>query len=143
MFNPNQHDVRRFFCVTYRKNAMHEIFTPLESIASYWITQHPEYVSVLSDLDSALNVDYSIDQGKTNPFLHLSMHLSITEQTSIDQPPGIEAAFINLAHRLQSVHEAHHVIMKYLGTMLWESQRNNTPFDGMAYVNLVQQYARQ
>ena len=38
--------------------------------------------------------DYlTVERGQSNPFLHLSMHLSIAEQISIDQPSGIRAAF--------------------------------------------------
>ena len=137
MFNPTQHDVRRFFCETYRKSLAREILTPLESIASDWIIQHPEYGSELSDVNAALEAEYPVDQGKTNPFLHLSMHLSIAEQVSINQPPGIAPACTQLSQQLQSVHEAHHVMMDSLGAMLWESQRNGTPFDGAAYVAAI------
>ncbi len=139
MFNPTQHDVRRFFCETYRKSLAREILTPLESIASDWIIEHPEYETDLSDVNAALEAEYPVDQGKTNPFLHLSMHLSIAEQVAINQPGGIAPAFTQLSQRLQSVHEAHHIMMDCLGAMIWESQRNGTPFDGAAYVTAVQQ----
>jgi len=138
MFNPTAHDVRRFFCETYRKSLAREILTPLETIASDWIIQHPEYERDLVDVNAALEAEYPVDQGKTNPFLHLSMHLSIAEQVSINQPPGIAPAFTQLAQRLQSAHEAHHVMMECLGAMIWESQRHGMPFDGAAYVAAVQ-----
>lgn len=137
MFNPTQADVRRFFCETYRKSLAREVLTPIESIASDWIIQHPEYHADFADVNAALEADYSVDLGKTNPFLHLSMHLSIAEQVSINQPIGITNAFTRLAHQLQSEHEAHHVMMECLGAMMWESQRNHTPFDGAAYVAAI------
>ena len=143
MFNPSQSDVRRFFCDTYRKTIAREILTPLESIASDWILQHPEYETDLIDLNAALEAHSGVDQGKTNPFLHLSMHLSIAEQIAINQPNGISNAFNQLAHRLQSEHEAHHVMMECLGAMIWESQRNGVPFDGAAYVEAVQLKLKQ
>ena len=132
MFNPTQQDVRRFFCDTYRKHAAREILTPLESIAAHWISQHPEYENDLRHLEAALEAEYQVDQGRTNPFLHLSMHLSISEQISINQPPGITPAFQRLAQQLQSEHEAHHVIMECLGAVIWEAQRSGMPFDGAA-----------
>lgn len=138
MFNPTQDDVRRFFCSTYRKSVAREILTPLESIAADWIMQHPEYANDLVDVNQALEKEYTVDQGKTNPFLHLSMHLSIAEQLSINQPVGITPAYTKLAQRLQSEHEAHHAMMECLGNMIWDSQRNGTPFDGAAYVQAVQ-----
>ena len=142
MFNPSQHDVRRFFCDAYRKHLNNEILTPLEAIARDWIMQHPEYAGDLEDAEAALATDYSVEQGRTNPFLHLSMHLSIAEQISIDQPPGIRAAFQTLAHKLQSEHEAHHQIMECLGEMIWNSQRSGTPPDGAAYIDCVRRRCR-
>jgi hypothetical protein len=137
MFNPSQQDVRRFFCETYRKHQAKEILTPLEAIARDWIAQHPEYEKALVDPEAALAADYSVERGEGNPFLHLSMHLSIAEQISIDQPRGIRAAFLALARRLDSVHEAHHQIMECLGQMIWNSQRNGLPPDGAAYVECI------
>jgi Domain of unknown function (DUF1841) len=137
MFTPSQLDVRRFFCETYRKHHEQLILTPIESIAVHWIKQHPEYERDLADLDHALGADYSVERGQSNPFLHLSMHLSITEQVSIDQPPGIRAAQQRLMQRLDSEHEAQHQIMECLGKMIWNSQRSGLPPDGAAYIECV------
>ena len=137
MFTPSQHDVRRFFCETYRKQEAREILTPLEAIARDWVLQHPEYASAFGDVDTALATDYGVEQGAANPFLHLSMHLSIAEQISIDQPPGIRDACHALARRLDSTHEAHHQIMECLGEMIWQSQRSGLPPDGAAYIECV------
>jgi hypothetical protein len=141
MFTPSQHDVRRFFCETFRKHEASEILTPLEAIARDWIVQHPEYRDALRDVDAALAADYSVERAESNPFLHLSMHLSIAEQISIDQPPGIRAAFIVLAQRLDSEHEAHHQIMECLGQMIWASQRSGVPPDGAAYIECIRKRA--
>lgn len=138
MFNPNQRDVRHFFCETYRKTVAREVLTPLESIASEWIIQHREYAPDLTDLNAACEKEYSVEAGKANPFLHLSMHLTIAEQISINQPIGIAAAFNALAQHLQSEHEAHHVIMECLASMLWEMQCNQSPFDGATYIAAIE-----
>jgi hypothetical protein len=137
MFTPSQHDVRRFFCDVFRKQQANQILTPLEAIARDWLVQHPEYADQLTDVESALAADYSVEQGQANPFLHLSMHLSIAEQISIDQPPGIRAAFMGLAQRLGSEHEAHHQMMECLGEMIWTSQRSGLPPDGAAYIECI------
>jgi hypothetical protein len=138
MFNPSQQDSRRFFCEIYRKTVAREVLTPLESIASHWITQHPEYATDLADVNKAVEADYSVEQGKMNPFLHLALHLTIAEQISINQPPGITASFSALAQGLQSEHEAHHVMMEHLAIMIWEAQRNKTPLNGTAYLAAIQ-----
>ena len=140
MFNPTRDEVRRFFCETWRKAGAGEVLTPLEAIARDWLLQHPEYEAELADPESAQAADYDIAKGQSNPFLHLSMHLSISEQVSIDQPPGIRDAYVRLAARLGE-HEAQHASMECLGEMLWTAQRNGTPPDGQAYVDCVRRQA--
>jgi hypothetical protein len=103
--------------------------------------EHPEYHADLQDLDAALARNYDLEAGATNPFLHLSMHLSISEQCSIDQPRGIRQAVELLTRRRDSLHAAHHETMDCLGQMLWESQRAGRPPDGEAYIACVQRQA--
>lgn len=141
MFNPSQQDVRRFFCDTFRKSQSREILSPLEAIASDWIQQHPEYHDTLGQLEAALEANYSVDQGQTNPFLHLSMHLSIAEQISVDQPAGVRTAFQVLSKKLNSEHEAHHQMMECLGEMIWNAQRSGLPPDGAAYIESLKRRA--
>lgn len=143
MFNPTQQEVRQFFCDAYRKQRKGDILTPLESIAAGWIAQHPEYFNWLEDADKAQAADFSIERGESNPFLHLSMHLSIAEQISIDQPKGVRDAFIGLAGKLGSEHDAHHVMMDALGEMIWNAQRSDLPPDGDAYVAALRRKASQ
>ena len=117
------------------------MLTPLETIAVQWMEQHPEYHAELADLDAALAAVHDVESGRTNPFLHLSMHLSISEQIGIDQPRGIKQAYELLAARLGSVHEAQHEVMECLGEMLWASQRSGRPPDGDAYIDCVRRRA--
>jgi len=137
MFNPSRDEVRRFFTETWRKQRAGEILTPLEAMAADWIVEHPEYHADLADADGATARDYTPEEGRTNPFLHLSMHLAISEQLSIDQPPGIRAAHDKLAAKLDSTHEAQHMIMECLGETIWEAQRTGTPPDTDAYLQRI------
>ena len=141
MFSPSQADVRRFFCSVYAKARAGSALEAIETIASQWMDEHPEYHADFADVDTALATMYESEEGRTNPFLHLSMHLSISEQCSIDQPRGIRQAVELLAKRLDSLHDAHHAAMECLGEMLWESQRSGRPPDGNAYIAAVQRRA--
>jgi Domain of unknown function (DUF1841) len=141
MFNPTQSDVRRFFCDVYSKWLIKDTMDGIETIAALWIAEHPEYHDDLSDPESAVARDYAVDSGRTNPFLHLSMHLSISEQCSIDQPRGIQAAVEALTSKLDSLHDAHHLAMEALGSMMWESQRSNTPPNGEVYIEAIKKAA--
>jgi hypothetical protein len=110
---------------------------PMETLAAEWIARHPEYHDDLADVDAALAAVYSVEGGRTNPFLHLSMHLSISEQCSIDQPRGIRQAVELLAAKRDDLHAAHHEVMDCLGEMIWASQRSGQPPDPHAYLERV------
>ena len=113
----------------------------LETLAGQWVAEHPEYQGDLSDAEAAVARMYEVEAGKTNPFLHLSMHLSISEQCSIDQPRGIRQAVELLTARRDSLHQAHHQTMECLGRMVFESQRAGRMPDGQAYIDCVQRHA--
>ena len=141
MFQPSQHDVRRFFCETWRRQRDALPLDPMQARAARWIAEHPEYQAELADEQAALHAVYAVEDGRTNPFLHLSMHLSIDEQCGIDQPRGIRDAVQQLASRRSSLHDAHHEVMESLGEMIWRSQRSGTPPDGQAYLDAVRRRA--
>ena len=141
LIQPSQADVRRFFCGVYAKARTSEPLEPMELLVSQWIDEHPEYHAVLSDVDAALASMLKVDPQAENPFLHLSMHLSISEQCSIDQPRGIRQAVELLTHRLNSLHAAHHRTMECLGRMVHESQRSGRMPDGAVYIDCVQRHA--
>ena len=141
MFAPSQNDVRAFFCETQRKLAQAAPLTPMEAAAADWISEHPEHAAELADLPAALAAVYDVEAGRTNPFLHLSMHLSISEQIGIDQPRGIKQAVELLAAKRGSLHAAHHEVMECLGEMVWASQRSGLPPDGEKYLECVRRRA--
>lgn len=141
MFAPSQQDVRRFFCATYAKQRAGSPLDPMEALAARWIDEHPEYHADLGDTEAALAAVYEVEDGRTNPFLHLAMHLTLTEQAAIDQPAGVRQAIELLAARLGSLHEAHHGAMECLGEMIWASQRSGLPPDGHSYLDCVRRRA--
>lgn len=141
MFQPSQQDVRRFFCATHAKQRSGAPLSAMEDLAARWIAEHAEYHADLADEAAALAAMYRVEDGRSNPFLHLSMHLTISEQCSIDQPTGIRQAIELLAARRNSLHEAHHEAMECLGEMIWASQRSGLPPDGLAYLEAVQRRA--
>ena len=60
MFQPSQHDVRRFFCETWRKRRDALPLTPMEVIAADWVAEHPEYDTDLSDEAQSVLADPTI-----------------------------------------------------------------------------------
>ncbi len=138
MFSPSRDDVRLFFCTTYRK--LHERL-PLdgaEVLAATVIEQHPELHALLADREAAQQTDAGT--GAAQPFLHLSLHLAIAEQLSIDQPPGIRALHGKLCARLDA-HDAEHRLIDCLAETIWQAQRDGTAPDGEAYLERLRRSA--
>lgn len=138
MFNPTRDQVRQFFFETWRKYRLKEPLSALEALALEHIGRHPEYHPVLDQPERFQNKEWLPEMGETNPFLHLSMHLSLSEQLSIDQPTGVKAAYRTLCDRLADEHAAQHAVIDCLGEMIWQAQRYNHPPDGAAYLLCIE-----
>ncbi len=140
MFNPTRDQVRDFFCTAWKKHLERLPLVGAEVTAADIAARHPEYHALLSHPETALNLEWTPESGQMNPFLHLSLHLAIHEQTSIDQPPGIRAAFEKLRAGMGE-HEAEHVLLECLGETIWRAQRDGTQMDALAYVDAIQRKA--
>ena len=140
LFNPSRDEARLFLFETWRKRKARELLSPLEDLTAQLIEKHPEYHDVLESPDRYQDKDYLPEQGETNPFLHLMMHLSIEEQISIDQPPGIRAHFVRLTRQFESEHDAQHHMMECLSEMIWQAQRNRTQPDALIYFACLEKH---
>ncbi|HEX5127226.1 MAG TPA: DUF1841 family protein [Rhodocyclaceae bacterium] len=137
MFNPSRDQARTFLIDAWRKHRDRTPLTPLEDVAAELIAMHPEYHALLEDAD-AVERDFAPEDGQINPFLHLSLHLAIHEQLSIDQPPGLRAAYdACLAHHHGDRHTALHDVLECLGETIWQAQRSGRQLDAEAYVECV------
>ncbi len=134
LFNPTRDEARDFLFESWRKRRTGLLLTPLEDLTAQLIDKHPEYHELFDDPERNRDRDYAPDGSVMNPFLHLMMHLTIEEQISIDQPPGIRAHFVRLTHKYESEHEAQHAMMECLGEMIWQAQRNRAQPDAAIYL---------
>lgn len=125
------------FFDTWTKYRRQELLLGVEQIVLEVILQHPEYHDMLENPESFRDKDYLPETGDTNPFLHMSMHVAIKEQLSINQPVGICDRFSQLQRQTGSEHEATHRVMECLAEMLWQSQRNQTAPDATIYFDCL------
>ena len=140
MFNPSREQVRQFFCESWRKHRERLILEGAEATAADLIIEHPEYHALLENPQAAIEQEFTPEGGQMNPFLHLSLHLAVAEQVSIDQPRGIKAAYSALRQKMD-VHDTEHAIMECLGEAIWRSQRDKAPMDGEAYLECIRRLA--
>ncbi|HEU4855511.1 MAG TPA: DUF1841 family protein [Nitrosospira sp.] len=139
MFNPSREQARQFFFDTWRKYRQNEMLSPMEDMALEVILLHPEYHAMLDDPERYQDKDYLPEMGNTNPFLHMSMHIAIKEQLSIDQPVGIRKRFERLLKLTRDEHTAMHEVMECLAEMIWQAQRNQSAFDASVYFECLDQ----
>ena len=139
MFNPSRDEVRELFFRAWRAYRQGLPLAGIEALALDVILQHPEYHGVLESPERFRDKDYVDD---SNPFLHMSLHMALEEQLSIDQPPGIRAAWEALLKRAGDRHAALHAALECLAETIWHAQRDGAPPDAAAYLSCLERRAR-
>ena len=137
MFVDNRTDARRFFLNVWQKYEKKQPLEPMEALILEVILSHPEYHNLLQMGEDVLHEDYTPEQGRTNPFLHMGMHIAIREQIQTDRPAGIRELYDTLVQKKGDQHEVEHSVMECLGEALWQAQRNNTMPDDAAYLESI------
>ena len=139
MFSPSRDEAREMFFGTWRSYRQGLPLTGIQALALDVILRHPEYHAALDDPDRYREKDY-VDE--SNPFLHMSLHLALEEQLSIDQPPGIAQRFQVLVSRFQDRHDALHEALECLAETVWRAQRDQAPPDAAAYLSCLERRGR-
>jgi hypothetical protein len=128
--------LRAFYLEAWRKRREGLPAEPLEIQVADVIEQHPEYQSMLLQGENALEKDWTPEDGETNPFLHMGLHLALREQVATDRPQGIAALYRALAAR-RGPHEAEHRMAECLAEALWRAQRDNSLPDEVTYLETL------
>ncbi len=135
MLYGDRNAMRQFFVETYRKQRSGRAMTPMETLIADVIDEHPEYHQLLQA--GRVGEDYTVEQGRMNPFLHMAMHIVIREQVGIDRPAGIRAAWQGLAARMDGAHDAEHRMLDCLAETIADAQRTGQAPDEQAYLEAV------
>ncbi|MEJ2608702.1 MAG: DUF1841 family protein [Candidatus Thiodiazotropha sp.] len=133
----DRNQLRQVFFQAWRKHCSGEAQEPLEAMVSQVILQHPEYHRLLNDQERGLEKEFFPEEGQTNPFLHMSMHLTLLEQVSTDRPTGITGIYQQLCQHNGEAHDVEHRLMECLGRVLWEAQSANRMPDEQAYLECI------
>ncbi len=143
MFAPSRDQVRELFFETWRKYVEGQPLAGIENIALNVLLDHPEYRGAVEQRKRYLEREYFPELGETNPFLHMSLHVALEEQLSIDQPAGIRAQMDALLAGADDRHAALHEAIECLAEMVWRSQRDQAPPDAQAYLDCIARRANR
>lgn len=126
--------LRAVWLEAWRKHLARLPLEPLEAQLAELIELHPEYHAVLEADPDAGERDWTPEQGRTNPFLHMGLHAAVRDGVATDRPAGIGTVFRALLSQAATPHDAEHVLLDCLGETLWEAQRAGLPPDELAYL---------
>jgi hypothetical protein len=140
IFGQDRNEIRKMYSDAWKKHCEGLPLTPLESQIATVIDLHPEYHDDITAED--LDKDYSPEGGKTNPFLHMGLHLSIREQVATNRPPGIASALSSLTGKCGDAHTAEHQMIDCLAETLWEAQSQNSAPNEQKYFDRVHRLTR-
>lgn len=129
----NREQMRRLYLEAWRKFSARLPLEPLEAQLAAVIAEHPEYITWIES-GNALRAEFTPEEGRENPFLHMGMHLAIREQVATNRPAGITEIHQKLSARLGDAHAAEHAMLEPLAETLWESQRLGRMPDEQAYL---------
>ncbi len=133
LYTQDRTQQRKFLAAAWEKFLAKQLLDPLEDQLTQVIKIHPEYHSLIKDIES----DYFPEQGEVNPFLHINLHLSLREQLSINQPQGIQEIYQKILKKNQDPHQAEHQMMDCIAEMIFSAQKNNAPMDHQAYMRCL------
>ncbi len=137
MFSQDRSQLRKMFFDAWNKHQKDNTLSAMEQIIVNIINLHPEYHELLGNENDFIDKDYLPENGKTNPFLHMAMHISIHEQLATKRPQQITDLHQQLLTKIQDAHEVEHQMMECLGQMIWQAQRDNVMPDESHYINCL------
>ena len=134
--------MRRAYVDAWSRSRAGQPLEPLEMLLVDVIAEHPEYHAVL-EFPDPFAAEFPPEAGRTNPFLHMGMHVSIREQLSTDRPPGVRRLYRKLLPRFADTHRLEHALMECLAETLWNAQRAGGAPDEARYLRCLRRLAKQ
>ena len=131
-------DLRRRYLAAWQRRRDGLPLTSLDAEIADVIELHPEYQALLENAE-ALATEFTVEQGRVNPFLHMGLHLGLREQLATRRPAGIEQIHARLAAKLGDLHAAEHRMIEVLAETLWEAQRTGQAPDEQRYLERLRQ----
>ncbi len=128
--------IRRVYLTVWRKMQQGLVLEPMEALIAEVIELHPEYQALLDDGRTAEQQEFTPEDGQTNPFLHMGMHIALREQAGGDRPAGVQGIYARLC-AAHGRHQAEHQMMECLGQSLWQAQRDHRAPDEAAYLECL------
>ncbi len=140
LYGNDRDDLRRAWVDAWSKSRAGQPLEPLERLLAEVIAEHPEYHPAL-ETPAALEREFTPEAGRSNPFLHMGLHVAIREQLATDRPPGVRALYAKFLPRYPDAHRLEHALMDCLAETLWDAQGEGAAPDEDRYLARVRRLA--
>lgn len=126
---------RRIFLETWDKYRKGESLDNMETLILQIILLHPEYHQLLSAGDQVLAQDFGV--ADDNPFLHMGLHIAVSEQLQSDRPFGVRVIYQSLTEKYPDEHQLQHLLMECLEKLLWQAREEGRAIEESEYLECL------
>ncbi|MDT8311017.1 MAG: DUF1841 family protein [Methylophaga sp.] len=142
MFGQDRDTLRQYYHQVWQKWQQQQPLSALERQVAIVIQEHPEYHDALTNTQHTQQ-EYFVENGQSNPYLHMGLHLAIREQVATNRPTGITDIYQQLLQQQNDEQlETEHLMMECLAESIWQAQRSQQMPDEAAYLQALRQYCR-
>lgn len=141
IFGQDRDELRRMYSDAWTSAKQGAVLSPLAAQIVRVIEEHPEYQSFIER--SSIGLEFLPEQGQSNPYLHMGLHLAVREQLATNRPAGIREVFEQLAKASGDPHAAEHAMLECLAESLWDAQRNQALPDEALYLERLRQLPKR
>ncbi|MCY4221720.1 MAG: DUF1841 family protein [Thiotrichales bacterium] len=142
LYGNDRDDLRRAWVDAWSKSRAGQPLEPLERLLAEVIAEHPEYHPAL-ETPAALEREFTPEAGRTNPFLHMGLHVAIREQLATDRPPGARALYAKLLPRYPDAPRRGLALREWLAATRGDAQREGARPDEDRYLARVRRLVGQ
>lgn len=141
IFSQNRPELRKMYSDAWKKYCNKLPLTSLEAQIVDVVMWHPEYHKNI-DIKN-IDRDYFPDEGHSNPFLHMGLHLGLREQIATNRPTGIKKIYLSLISKVQDEHKVEHQMIECLAEILWEAQSQKKDPNEIQYLKRLKELVNE
>ncbi|HET8807771.1 MAG TPA: DUF1841 family protein [Methylophaga sp.] len=142
MFGQDRDTLRQYYHQVWQKWQQQQPLSALEKQIAVVIQEHPEYHAAFAD-NEHIQQEFFVENGQSNPYLHMGLHLAIREQVATNRPVGINDIYQQLLKKHNGEQlTTEHMMMECLAESIWQAQRSQQMPDEAAYLQALRQYCR-
>lgn len=138
MIGLERDQMRRTYMDSWQKAKNGQPLEGHERMIAEVVSIHPEYHRLLEAGEAGVAAEFTPEQGESNPYLHMGLHLALREQLATNRPEGILEIYQRLLKREDNTHKVEHLMQECLAELMWQQMQQNRTADEKDYLSCLQ-----